>query len=397
MARTDNTPADGPSELVGQFVRIFQRGQTWHANYQHEGSQRRRSLKTRSKKEARRLAVLLEAELLQGRHRPGVDPPAIAEAVHEYLEYIAAEDRSAKTLVKYRFVLGRLKELAARAGAARLDEVGPALLDRYRRERIAAGAAAKTIYTELTIVRQLTKFAVSRGRLASDPLAGMKLRKPKPMPQPCWTLAEVVRILEASREPQRAAYTLLAETGMRIGELQHLTWSDVDFEHGLIHVRPKAGWKPKSGDARAVPMSPRARAVLEGLPRRWRWVLTAATRPGGPAGPAQISERRLLRLLKKLLGRLGLAGHLHTFRHAFISRALTSGVPEAIVRQWVGHVDPDVIRMYTHVADAISREAMQRLNAATSQTASGLHEGPGADSAQIQHTTHKEAGDRVAK
>jgi hypothetical protein len=34
-----------------------------------------------------------------------------------------------------------------------------------------------------------------------------------------------------------------------------------------------------------------------------------------------------------------------TFRHAFISHALTQGIPEAIVRQWVRHVDAEVLKL----------------------------------------------------
>ena len=48
-------------------------------------------------------------------------------------------------------------------------------------------------------------------------------------------------------------------------------------------------------------------------------------------------------------------------RHASISHALTSGVPEAIVRSWVGHVDARIMKTYTHIADRISREAMLKL------------------------------------
>jgi len=46
--------------------------------------------------------------------------------------------------------------------------------------------------------------------------------------------------------------------------------------------------------------------------------------------------------LKRLLKKLGLPGHLPTFRHTFISLALTRGVPEATVRKWVGHVDDEI-------------------------------------------------------
>src|SRR5205823_8484629 len=55
-----------------------------------------------------------------------------------------------------------------------------------------------------------------------------------------------------------------------------------------------------------------------------------------------------------------LDGHLHTFRHAFISTALTHGIPEAIVREWVGHVDRDIMRLYTHIASESSQAAMRR-------------------------------------
>jgi exosome complex RNA-binding protein Rrp42 (RNase PH superfamily) len=55
---------------------------------------------------------------------------------------------------------------------------------------------------------------------------------------------------------------------------------------------------------------------------------------------------------------------LHTFRHSFISHALPQGIPEAMVRQWMGHVDQEVLRHYTHIVDAASQAAMQRLSAA---------------------------------
>jgi hypothetical protein len=38
-----------------------------------------------------------------------------------------------------------------------------------------------------------------------------------------------------------------------------------------------------------------------------------------------------------------------------------SGVPEAVVREWVGHVDSAIIRHYTHVADRFSRTAMDQM------------------------------------
>jgi integrase len=103
--------------------------------------------------------------------------------------------------------------------------------------------------------------------------------------------------------------------------------------------------------------------TLRGLRRHGRWVLWAP-KPTSKAADGQISERTLLTYLKRVLKQLGLPGHLHTFRHSFISHALISGVPEATVRSWVGHVDADILRTYTHINDQASQAAMARLSSA---------------------------------
>jgi integrase len=357
----DNSP--GPvSEPVGDLVRIYLRGRTWWANYQLAGSQRRKSLRTQNKKEARRLALLLEADLLQGRHRERPDPPTVDEVVSAYLDYLRSERRSAKTMVKYEFVLGRLAGLLRNRRAGSILNLDLRAVDAYRKARVEAGAAPKTVYTETVIARQLVKFALSRGMIAEDPLRGLRLGKPKPTPQPCWTTEELERILASAPATYRDAFVLLADTGLRAGELVHLTWDDIDPLRNLIHVRPKEGWRPKTGDQRSIPMSPRVKTTLEARPRRGRWVFTARSSPRYPGGDHRMSDRRLLVGLKRVLSRLGLPGHLHTFRHAFISRALTGGIAESVVREWVGHVDRDVMKLYTHIASAISQEAMRKLS-----------------------------------
>ncbi|QDT75197.1 site-specific tyrosine recombinase XerD [Lacipirellula limnantheis] len=105
-------------------------------------------------------------------------------------------------------------------------------------------------------------------------------------------------------------------------------------------------------------MGAELRAVLMQQPRQWLWVFTALPSAKCPVAARQISDRRALDYLKTVLKKLKLEGHQHTFRHSFISHALTHGVPEAIVREWVGHVDARIMKTYTHVADAISQQAM---------------------------------------
>lgn len=398
---TDDDPANGAdgSEQVGEHVRLFKRGRIWYANFQFGGKQHRPSLNTTSKKEARRQALQIDVKLSAGKWNPTPEAATVTQAVTSYLDFLRAEERAPKTLSKYTKVFERVAALAIGRKVKNLTGIDLAFVDAYRRQRTDDDAAAKTKYTETVIIRQLVTFALSRNMLSTDPLRGLKLKKPKPTQQPCWTPEQVVAILAAAPEVVRPAFALLAETGMRFGELAWLTWDDVDFGANALRIRPKDGWKPKTGDCRAIPISPAIRTVLDDLRRRWRWVVTMPPSASHPESGRQWTERRLLSALKKILAGLRLPGKLHTFRHAFISNALLNGTPVAVVKEWVGHVDEQVIKLYTHVHNDASQAAMLRLAEANQrqqkeEKSDGCTE---ADSAQIQHKGKKGLDENNAK
>ncbi len=37
------------------------------------------------------------------------------------------------------------------------------------------------------------------------------------------------------------------------------------------------------------------------------------------------------------------------------------GIEESVVRSWVGHVDPTILRLYTHISSQISQDRIRRL------------------------------------
>ena len=155
---------------------------------------------------------------------------------------------------------------------------------------------------------------------------------------------------------------MLAFTGMRIKELAWLTWDDVDFEKGFIQVRPKAGWAPKNGRPRAIPMHDRVRATLAALPRTHRWVFTAQPSGKYPDGGHRISKVHVLERLKRLLAELGLKGHLHTFRHFFASYCANRGVSPFQLIKWLGHADVSMVMHYYELHDEEALRAMKKLS-----------------------------------
>ncbi len=358
-------------EPVGEFVRIFCRGKTWWVNYQHDGKQIRRTLKTRSKKQAKLEALKIEGKLQKGESVRAKRTATIDEILDAYDAYLIGEGRAKKTLSKYRAVMTHMKTLAGKRHTTHGDGIDLAFVDAYRSQRRRDKAGAKTIHVETVVIKQIVKFAVGRELLSDDKLKGLKLTRPRPTPQPCWSVAQRGRILEAARAtPYYELFCLLAETGMRISEAKYLTWDDVDLENGFLYIRPKQigpdkadMWTPKTGDQRVVPLAQVAVDRLQKMRRSCRWVFTAKPTRSHPRRDRPIDERRVLYHLKKVLKHLDLPGHLHTFRHTLISQALVNGTPESVVRQWVGHVDAEILKHYTHIANTDSKAYMQRLHA----------------------------------
>jgi hypothetical protein len=83
---------------AGDRVSIFLRRKIWYANYQQDGRQVRRSLNTRSKREAILRAQRIEAELSRGEAPAETVNATIGAAVDAYLQHHETEDRPAKTL-----------------------------------------------------------------------------------------------------------------------------------------------------------------------------------------------------------------------------------------------------------------------------------------------------------
>eukprot|EP00456_Euglypha_rotunda_P045664 TRINITY_DN361_c0_g2_i1.p2 TRINITY_DN361_c0_g2~~TRINITY_DN361_c0_g2_i1.p2 ORF type:complete len:370 (+),score=77.68 TRINITY_DN361_c0_g2_i1:2577-3686(+) len=350
------------SEKVGEHVRIFQRGRSWYANYQFNSKQIRESLETTVKKTALRNALKLDRKIADGATTAPIETATIREAISAYKDYIVAEQRSKKTKTKYWRVLDEALQIATEMGRSSITQIDLAFIDKYRANR-STSCTTITIYHETIILRQLVKFAATRRMTPVDPLAGLKLKRPKPTSQPCFDDEQLAKILAAAKPPHDATFFLLAETGLRIGEAIWLAWADVDFKANVIRVRAKDDWKPKTGDERAIPMSSKLRAFLEARTRRGRWVLTANPTSRYPSSDRQIDARRALSALKRILKPLGIEGKLHTFRHSFISRSLTRGVEESVLRTWVGHVDAEIMRLYTHITSSISQERIKLMDA----------------------------------
>jgi len=84
------------------------------------------------------------------------------------MNFVRAEGLVKTTLSKYQRVCNRVEELAQERMIASLDCLDLRFMDAYQRMRSDEKAQKATRYYETTVIRQLIKFALSRGMLVQD-------------------------------------------------------------------------------------------------------------------------------------------------------------------------------------------------------------------------------------
>ena len=142
-----------------------------------------------------------------------------------------------------------------------------------------------------SILSVLMEDALSRGLIVESPLKRIsKTERPRRKPKsqrPCLTDAECSKLIAHSLPSTRRSNALRAYTGPRQAEALGLTWNDVDFEAGELHVRFPA----RSATTASVPSLRPGRA--SGSPDRQTCPAPARKRLEAPeTGPLSCPEPR---------------------------------------------------------------------------------------------------------
>jgi integrase/recombinase XerD len=169
----------------------------------------------------------------------------------------------------------------------------------------------------------------------------------------------------------QALISLLAVTGMRVGEAVALDAGDVDLDAALVTVHGKYD------RTRLVPLHPTTVTMLRRYRRRCRQLCPAPSTPAfflSPAG-TRLAVSRVDAVFAQLLARTGINGrrgrpaHVHDLRHSFAVTSLTdwyrAGADVAarmpLLSAFMGHAGPASTFYYLHAAPELPGLAAQRL------------------------------------
>jgi len=274
-----------------------------------------------------------------------------------------------ETLQKYATVLNALTEWASRRGIRRPMAFGDTEFWAFHQTMVDRGLAPKTRYGDLTVVKQLFKWAARTRRIPYNPLADATLESPPATLQPCFSPNQVGALLESADQLERPVFALMAYAGLRFGEVRDLRWADLLTDkgrYGFLTVR-RGGSRgtTKSKRIRVIPIHPALRIMLDMLPRVSDRVVAAGPSRRNPTGGGPINERHLLGLLKRLCARCGLPNpnqyKLHTFRHTFASMCARNNVSYKYALEWMGHTSSEILDIYYTMYDDTAQEAIETL------------------------------------
>ncbi len=216
-----------------------------------------------------------------------------------------------------------------------------------------AGETRKTsIARKLAALKHFFRWCARTGERRDDPAGTLAAPKRERFLPPHLTVDEMFRVLDGIRDPgplvarDRALLELLYSSGIRVSELVHLDWPDVDRRGGVVRVLGK-GRKE-----RIVPIGATAIAALEHYRRHWpadRRRDAEAVFLNGRGD--RLSVRSVARSVARWVARAGTRGRAspHAFRHSFATHLLNGGADLRAIQELLGHASLSTTQRYTHV------------------------------------------------
>lgn len=230
--------------------------------------------------------------------------------------------------------------------------------------------------------------AVDDGLIVKNVANRVRLPKvPKPKIEVLTADQQTVFVEKAKETYMGNMYVFDLCTGMRLGELLGLKWSDIDFQENQLHIertlskvkdpdKPDESWHlafgaPKTpASERTIPLHDTAIKLLTDILEQQKQDkakagaayedndLVFCTKLGRPQDP--INMRRTF---YRICDKAGISGlHPHCLRHTFATRGAEKQVDIRVMQRFLGHANiQETASTYTHVLGDLKRAEMQKL------------------------------------
>ena len=269
----------------------------------------------------------------------------------QWLENYIRPSVKVRTYERYKLIIEQ--HIKDTIGGMELNDLSPLVLQSFitgllqsGNRKTGKGLSANSVNAVISVIQSSLKTAHLLGLTKEYTADKLKRPKPKEKPVVCFSLTEQKQIEQAilnGKKDKLYGIILCLYSGLRIGELIALQWSDIDFTKGILTVSKschdsKDGLimdEPKTATSRRViPLPKQLLPILKGIKKKSDspFVVSANGKP--------VSVRSYQRSFELLLKKLKIPHKgFHSLRHTFATRALECGMA---IRISIGHKNPTV-------------------------------------------------------
>lgn len=210
----------------------------------------------------------------------------------------------------------------------------------FRREREAEGVSGNTVRLDFALLSKLFNYARSDWGMESLQNPVEFAAKPKPAKGRDRRLeeGEEEKLLKAAGPAFAPVILFALETAMRREEIASLQWKNVNVKKSYVYLP-----ETKNSEARTVPLSTAAIAILENLPQ-----------PEGATCVFGVSADQITDTMKRIRAKAKLNDlRFHDLRHEATSRFFENTDLDVMeVKAITGHKTLQMLARYTHLRTA---------------------------------------------
>ena len=246
--------------------------------------------------------------------------------------------------------VGIIKSLNVQMGGKYLYEITVLDVEKYKREKGKTLAPA-TVNRHLALLKCIFNKAIDWNKASNNPVSRVDLFQEDNSRVRFLSQEEINQLLKHANANIRNVIVIALNTGMRKGEIQKLSWHDIDFQRNLLTLRST---NTKSKKTRYIPLNDAARTALLSVRKNMRSGLVFCKYDGSPYNFRKSFETALKRAMIKDF-------RFHDLRHSFASHAVMAGVDLNTVRELLGHSDLKMTMRYAHLSPDHKARAVDAL------------------------------------
>ena len=297
-----------------------------------------------------------------------------AEWLDIWLENYIKPSVKVRTYERYALIID--KHISTDVGKCEISELSALVLQNFITKLLESGncktgngLSANSVNAIISVLQSSLQTAHLIG--VANEYTANKIKRPKLIERPveCFSLKEQKQIEQAvlnSKKDKLFGILLCLYSGLRIGELIALQWSDIDFVKGVLTVSKschdgKGGLvidEPKTANSRRlIPLPKQLIPILKGIKKKSDSPFVVS------ANGSFVSVRSYQRSFELLLKRLNIPHKgFHSLRHTFATRALECGMDVKTLSEILGHKNPTVtLNRYAHSLMEHKADMMNRL------------------------------------